>query len=96
MKSILQAVYDGEVYPDELIVPKDPEYRPVNRKIGEEKEHFRQTLSAEEAARFEALDALCVQASSMNCYAAFSYGFRLAAALLIEAVADADDLARNG
>ena len=27
MKSILQGLYEGEIFSDELIVPKDPEYR---------------------------------------------------------------------
>jgi hypothetical protein len=33
MKTILEELYDGHIFPGELIVPKDPEYRPLNKQI---------------------------------------------------------------
>ncbi|WP_165585950.1 DUF6809 family protein [Ruminiclostridium cellobioparum] len=35
MKSILEELYDGNIYPDELIISKDHEYRPLNKRISE-------------------------------------------------------------
>jgi len=32
MKTILEQLFDGNIYPDELIISKDPEYRPLNQK----------------------------------------------------------------
>jgi len=74
MKSILQALYDGEIFPDELIVPKDPEYRPIHRKISAEKEYLKQKLTEEDYKRLEKIDNLLCQATSMSAYEAFSYG----------------------
>jgi hypothetical protein len=45
MKSILQELFDGDIYPDELIVPKDPQYHPINQKISDEQEYFKKKLS---------------------------------------------------
>ena len=95
MKSILQALYDGEIFPDELIVPKDPEYRPIHRKISAEKEYLKQKLTEEDYKRLEKIDNLLCQATSMSAYEAFSYGFKLGAILMIEIFTGADDLSRN-
>jgi len=95
MKSILQALYDGEVFLDELIVSKDPEYRPTHKKISAEKEYLKQKLSEEDYQRIEAIDNLFCQTTSMSAYEAFSYGFKLGATLLIEIFADTEDLSRN-
>lgn len=35
MKSILEELYDGNIYPDELIISKDPVYRPLNKRISD-------------------------------------------------------------
>lgn len=35
MKSILEELYDGNIYPDELVTTKDPEYRPLNKRISD-------------------------------------------------------------
>jgi len=32
VKSILEELYGGTIYPDELIISRDPEYRPLNKK----------------------------------------------------------------
>ncbi|WP_422857194.1 DUF6809 family protein [Desulfitibacter alkalitolerans] len=33
MKTILKELFDGNIYPDELIISRDPEYYPLNKKI---------------------------------------------------------------
>jgi len=96
MKSILQGLYAGEVYPDELIMPKDPEYWPMNKKIGEQRAYFKQKLSEEDYRKLEEFDSLHSQASSMDSEASFIYGFRLGAMLMIEIFAGKEELTRNG
>ena len=96
MKSILQGLYAGEVYPDELIMPKDPEYQPVNMKISEQKAYFKQKLSEEDYRKLEEFDNLCGRSSSMDSEASFIYGFRLGAMLMIELFTGKEGLSRNG
>ena len=40
MRSVLEELYLGKIYPGELIVPKDPEYRQINKRITEIKEKW--------------------------------------------------------
>lgn len=92
MKSILQGLYDGEIFPDELIVPKGNPYRSVNNTIGTEKEYIKSKLSEEAYKRFEELDDLYRQSSSIEAEASFIYGFRLGAMLMIEVFAGEEKL----
>lgn len=96
MKSILQGLYEGEIFPDELIVPKDPEYRSVNKKIGEQKAYFKQKLSEEDSRKLEEFDSLYSQTSSMDSEASFLYGFCLGAMLMIEVFTGKEELVRGG
>lgn len=84
MKSILQGLYDGEIFPNELIVPKDKAYRSVSNTIGTKKEYIKSKLSEEAYKSFEELVDLYRQSSSMEAEASFLYGFRLGSMLMIE------------
>lgn len=45
MNKILEQLYNGEIYPSENIVPTNPKYRPLTRKISDEREaHYRPNL----------------------------------------------------
>lgn len=55
MKSILQELYDGSIYPDELIISRDPEYWPLNKKISGMMDMWRNKLSKDEFTELEAL-----------------------------------------
>lgn len=92
MKSILHELYSGNIYPDELIVCKDPEYRQANRKIGEEKEYFKKRLSEDDRKRFDELEDLYVNASSMFDSEVFSYGFKLGAMIMLEVLTGREEL----
>jgi hypothetical protein len=78
MKSILEELHNGAVYPAELIRSTDPEYRPVNQKIEEEIVYFMDKLSEEDGKRFDKLDELFSRSSYMYATASFAYGFWLA------------------
>jgi hypothetical protein len=84
MKSILGELYNGSVYPAELICSTDPEYRPLNRELGEMKKSFTSDMSAEDRKRFEKIEELNCRSSSMESTESFIYGFRLAALVMME------------
>ena len=84
MKSILAELYNGSVYPAEQVCPTDPEYRPVNREIGEIKQYIESKLSEEDKQRFEELENLYCQSAGMESTEIFACGFRLATMIMIE------------
>lgn len=88
-KSLLQRLYDGEVYPDEEIVPRTPEYRRIDRAISDEKHYFYDLLNDEGRKHFDRLDDLRYQSSSLFGYENFVYGFRLGVGLIMETFGDA-------
>ncbi len=95
MKSILEELYDGNIYPDELIISKDPEYHSINKEISATMEIWKNKLSKDDFERLEALSDLCCKSSSMDSAASFMYGFRLGAMIIIEVVAGKETLVRR-
>nr|WP_068784488.1 DUF6809 family protein [Paenibacillus phocaensis] len=94
MKSILEELFSGGIYPDELIVSKNPEYRPLNRKISETMKVWRDKLPEHDFLELEELLDLRSQADSMHAEAAFMYGYKLASWILIEVMAGKTELVR--
>ena len=90
-KSLLQQLYDGEVYPAEQIVPKGTQYRELSRKLGEEKQYIGEQLSASDRERLEKIQNLSGEIASLYGYENFFHGFRLGVGLMMEALAG-----RNG
>lgn len=86
-KSLLQQLYDGEIYPSESIYLEGGTHTERQRKICEEVEHYKNTLSLEEWKRFEALDDLRLERSDAYFFANFMYGFQLGVKLMVEALA---------
>ena len=48
MNAVLSELFRGKIYPNEQIVPKDPEYRNVNNKISDEMDYFEGKISKED------------------------------------------------
>lgn len=90
MNDILDRLYSGAIYPAEQIVPADPKFRPTHKKISEEREYLKQKLSPEDAARLEEINDLYLDSVSMNCYAGFTYGFKLAVRLMCESFSEGE------
>lgn len=88
MKSILESLYNGEVYPFEQIVSHDPEYRPTCRKISELARTIKESLPQPEAKLFDEIENLQVNTSTMHGFANFTYGFRLGILLTLELLDD--------
>lgn len=95
MKSLLQSLFDGEISPEELILPKDPKYQSLNQKISDEKKYFENMLSEEDNQRFIELDDFFCHRCLMESEASFMYGFRLGAMLMVEVFMEKDELVRS-
>ncbi|MGG6312876.1 DUF6809 family protein [Paenibacillus macerans] len=95
MPSILEELYAGNILPDEVIVSRDPNYRPVCRQIYELTEYWRKKLTEDEFCELEQLMDLHAQANFMHTTAVFTHGFRLGAAILAEVFAGKEELVRQ-
>jgi len=96
VKTILEKMYEGKIYPDELIIPKDPEYHTINKKISEALEMWKKRLSEDDFEQLEALLDLRRKSSSMDAAESFMYGFKLGAAIIIEVLTGKEELVRGG
>lgn len=92
MKTILKALYRGQINPDEVIVPPQPEYRSVSRKVSAQTVQWRERLGEEAFRELEEYFDLCDSASSMHVEAAFLHGFKLGANLLLEVMSNREEL----
>ena len=96
MKTILEELYDGHIFPAELIVTKNPEYRPLNRKISDIKETWKKKLSEDDYKLLEAFLELRCESNAMEASASFEYGFKLGAMIMLEVLAGKGELVRGG
>ena len=96
MKSILEALFEGELSPAGMITPETTEYHQVNSEIVNLTETWKQELPEEDYESLEELLELINESNMMEAAASFSYGFKLCAALLLEVVADRGELVRKG
>ncbi|MBT2290420.1 hypothetical protein J7E73_14975 [Paenibacillus albidus] len=85
---ILDSLYHGNLFPNEKVVPKDPNYRPINRQITESLETWRHKLSEGDFEELESLLDLYSQVQGMEMTASFTCGFKVGAAMMIEVLAD--------
>ncbi|MFP4973787.1 DUF6809 family protein [Paenibacillus sp. CN-4] len=92
MKTILEALYHGQIKPDEIIVPSQPEYRSVSQQVSAQTVQWRERLGEEVFRELEEYFDLCDSASSMHVEAAFLHGFRLGANLLIEVMSNREEM----
>lgn len=95
MQSILGELFEGGINPAEFIIPRNPEYRPLNQKISNKINMWRDKLSEHDYQELEELLDLRSQVESMYAKASFIYGFKIAAAMMIEVVSGQGELVRN-
>ncbi len=84
--SILKDWYNGQLYPAEEIVPREEKYRQLQRKIEQERGYFEAQFTPKDRERFDALNCLMLEQSSLYAYANFAYGFKLGLLLLCEVI----------
>lgn len=89
MLSILELLYHGSLFPNEVMISKDPNYRPLNKQITDSLETWKQKLSAGEFEELESLLELYSQVQGLEMTAAFVSGFKAGAAMMIEVLVDA-------
>jgi hypothetical protein len=95
MKSILEELFDGNIYPEELIISRAPEYWPLNKKISGAMDMWKNKLSKDDFTEIETLMDLRSQVESMHAEASFMYGFKLASWIMIEVMTGKGELVRN-
>ncbi|HBE76793.1 MAG TPA: hypothetical protein DDW65_03295 [Firmicutes bacterium] len=88
MKSILEELYLGRLYPLEQIVPQDPEFHSVNQKKSDLVKILETKLSAEDDQTLEELLDVDCNISVMEAYASFEYGFKLGTLMMMEILGD--------
>ncbi|MDR9857720.1 hypothetical protein RJP21_29445, partial [Paenibacillus sp. VCA1] len=84
MKSILEEIYYGNLRPEEQIVPTDPKYRSINRKLTELIEEAKQRFSESDFAALEEILDLNGESNSILASASFVQGFRMGALVMVE------------
>jgi len=85
-KSILQQLYDGEIYPSENIRVDTLEYHKLKSSLTDKKERFIKTLSDNNRDLFKSIEELYDELPEIYCYTGFEYGFKLAVSLMSEAL----------
>jgi len=85
-KSLLQKLYDGELFPSENINPADPKYNELKRALASETDHFTAILYGDERECFEKINSLYYEAASIYNYECFANGFWLAVNLMVESL----------
>ncbi len=96
MKTILEELFDGNIYPDELIISRDSEYWPLNQKISGFMDMWKNKLSEDDFTTLESLLDLRSQVDSLHAEASFMYGFKLGAMIIIEVMTGKGELVRGG
>lgn len=86
MNTLIEQLYGGEIYPSENIIPTDPKYRPLTKKISEERQALKEKLNEEDSERLEDLGDMYTESSSMYGYENFLRGFKLGAQLILEII----------
>ncbi|WP_019640495.1 DUF6809 family protein [Paenibacillus fonticola] len=92
MKSFLEALYYGEIHPEENIVSRDPEYRRISRKVSEAMGMWKEKLSTDDFDQLEIMLDLRSQTESLHVTATFANGFQLGALMMIDIYAAKEQL----
>lgn len=84
MKNILTEFYYGNLHPEEVIRPKDPEYRNINQKISDAMEYFKKNLSENDLELLEEMIDLSGQSKAIQATDTFVQGFRMGVLMMVE------------
>ena len=83
---ILEALFNGEIYPGEQVVPKTPEYRAELKNASELMELLSRRLSKEDIAAVEQLRKHLSSSDYIENEAHFKYGFSVGLFVMVEAL----------
>lgn len=92
MKSGLEALFYGNLRPEETILPQNPEYRIINNSISDAICLWKEKLSPDDFDQLEKLLDLRGQSESMYATASFVHGFQLGTLMMMEVCAAKEEL----
>lgn len=87
-QSMIEKLFDGEIYPSEQIKPSSPKYKELARLIDETQMYFLNSLSNADRERFVELTELYGKIQSILAFEDFSHGYKLGVRLTSEAFID--------
>ncbi len=81
---MLEALFHGDIRPEEQVVPRNPDYRSISRRVSEAMELWKEKLSSEDFNQLEAMLDLRSQSESIYATNTFINGFQLGALIMME------------
>lgn len=81
---ILEAIFNGEIYPAETVVPKSEKFREAGQAIADIMRYFEQTLSKEDYTKLDKLNDNFADCQTMQTEEHFKYGFTMGVLLMKE------------
>ena len=85
---MLSELWYGNIEPQDRKIPRDKEYKQLLNKICEYEEQFRGIFSPEQQKDFEDYENATISVTAISEEAAFVYGFRLGARIMLEVLED--------
>ncbi len=95
MKNILEELYNGRIYPAELITSKQLGYSPLNERLSVSMKGWKQKLSEEDYKQLGTLLDLKDEMSSLEVFEAINHGFKLGALIMFEVMGNIGELTRK-
>ncbi|MCD9024664.1 DUF6809 family protein [Cohnella silvisoli] len=92
MVSIIEELYNENLYPSARIVSKDPNYRASSHKINAAMDEWKSKLTKEDYDKLLELVDLHHSMHDMDSTASFAYGFKLGASIMMEVFNGKGDL----
>lgn len=81
---ILEAIYNGEMYPAEMVVPKSKEYSDTRKAVAELMNELESKLSKEDYAKVNELHDTIYTANGIEMMEQFKFGVALGVLLMKE------------
>ena len=85
---VLSELWYGNIEPQDRTIPRNSEYKKLLSKICEYEETFRGIFSPEQQTEFEDYENATISVTAICEEAAFVYGFRLGAKIMLEVLED--------
>ncbi|MUG44327.1 DUF6809 family protein [Paenibacillus woosongensis] len=95
MKSMLEALFYGDIRPEEQVVPRNPEYRSISRRLSEAMELWKEKLSSEDFNQLEAMLDLRSKSESIYATNTFINGFQLGTLIMMEIYTAKEDILQD-
>ncbi len=84
MKSVIDKLYDGKIFPAETVVPATDDYRAATHKASKLMDELQEVLTAEQNKKLEDMIDLNMEIIDMENRAIYAEGIRFGIELMIE------------